>query len=141
MLLLLLYFRSCFDSSTERWSKRKPHKASLLMRSMFTICWCSFHTAVHTENQRWGVCVLLLIILFLPNIIAMYSCIKTVSVTACDDTYRTRKKISFICLGLVHTLKITCYHLQVKNVRISILISEVKWPLKDDKLCGYLSFM
>ena len=124
--MLLLYFRSSFDSSTERWLKRKPHKASLLMRSMFTICLCSFRTAVHTENQRWGVCVLLLIIMFLPDNYNVYSCIKTISVTACDGTYRTRKKISFICLGLVHTLKITCHHLQVKNVGISVLISEAK---------------
>ena len=35
----------------------------------------------------------------------MYSCIKTISVTACGGTYRTREKISFICLGLPYQSK------------------------------------
>ena len=40
--------------------------------------------------------------------------------------HKGQEKKTFICPYLVHALQITYHHLQVKNVRNSIVISEAK---------------
>ena len=85
---MYIYLRSDFGSSTKRWLKRKPHKASLSMRSIqFTICLhaCSLATAAHTENQREGICILLIIIFLTNN----YPCISLL-----EKPGRTREELT-----------------------------------------------